>query len=41
MKSNGLDEPVWRACSTFVDSAKKTYYETSYKLGKQWKVEEF
>jgi len=42
INSNGLDELVWRACSTCNGQCQeKTYYKTSYKLGKQQRMEEF
>jgi hypothetical protein len=42
MNSNGLDEPIWRACSTCSGQhQEKTYYETSKEPRKQLKIEEF
>jgi hypothetical protein len=42
MNSNGLDESVWRACSTYNGQCQENNcYKTSYKLRKQQKMEEF
>jgi hypothetical protein len=38
MNSNGFDELVWKACSTFSGQRQEeTYYKTSYKLGEATK----
>jgi hypothetical protein len=42
MNSNGLNELVWKAYSTCNGQRqKKIYYEISYELGKQQRMEKF
>jgi hypothetical protein len=42
MNSNGLDNPIWKACLTYsVLHQEKVYYETFYELGKQQRMKEF
>jgi hypothetical protein len=40
--STRLDEPIWKACSTWSGLRhERTCYKSFYKLGKQWRMEEF